>query len=381
MTHHFAFIDESGNHDLEVEKSGASNYFIVLAIILRSEVIHSLEKAVESIRSKHFQKGEIKSSGVDDKRRLRIFEELKPLDYKFYAIAINKAAIHSIGLKHKKTFIKFCNGLLYRSLFQNFPELTIYADGHGGNEFIASFHNYLIENHQTDLFSNTNINIVDSKNNISVQLADFMVGSIARVYENRPPKFYREGILNFLKTKRIRIDEWPQRYEPYQSVRQNDNELDSLIYRAALTAASTFLQENENIPDNDIRKQCAALNYLLFRARFSSGREYISTQEIIEHVHGQGFTEISEHAMRSAIISKLRDSDVLIASSNKGYKIPTSQLDMLEFAEFVDGFTLPLLSRLNRAREALKYASAGEYDLLNQPQFQRLQRVIGAIES
>lgn len=44
------FIDESGNHDLEVEKNGASSYFIVSAVLVESKNLMNFEKRLERLR-------------------------------------------------------------------------------------------------------------------------------------------------------------------------------------------------------------------------------------------------------------------------------------------------------------------------------------------
>lgn len=83
MNRYAAYIDESGNHDLATEKSGASDYFLVLAVIIRQDDVAALEAAIEKIRAKFFGPGEIKSSNVNDERRIRIINELQPLNLSF----------------------------------------------------------------------------------------------------------------------------------------------------------------------------------------------------------------------------------------------------------------------------------------------------------
>lgn len=206
MSRYYAFIDESGNHDLASDKLGASSYFIVLAVLVKIEDVNMLEAQIERIRSKYFGLGEIKSSRLKDDRRLKIFDELKDVDFKYYAVAINKSEVDKdSGLGYKKSFIKFTNALLYRNLFQNFSELSIFADAHGGSEFIESFKKYIRKNHQPDLFSESCIEISDSKDQILIQLADFLVGSTAKLYEKKVSEGYKNAYLDFLKAKK---SEW-----------------------------------------------------------------------------------------------------------------------------------------------------------------------------
>ena len=125
-----------------------SKYFIVCAVIIDDERSESLRLEVDFIRKKYFQTGEIKSSSVRDKdghaRRIKILESILDLDFKFYAVAVEKEALsRDGGLQYKKSFIKFINGLLYKQLFENFPSIAVFADEHGGDEFKLSFQKYI----------------------------------------------------------------------------------------------------------------------------------------------------------------------------------------------------------------------------------------------
>ena len=90
----------------------------------------------------------------------------------------------------------------------------------------------------------------------------------------------------------------------------------------------------------------------------------------------QVFHELTKQYLRSNIIAKLRDHDVVIASSTKGYKIPSSYSDMIGFADLVDGIAIPLLSRLKKAAEIFDLGSIGEVKFLNEQRFQNLQAII-----
>ena len=134
-----AFIDESGNTDLDTLKQGVSKYFIVCAVIIDEDKVDALKIEVEAIRKKYFQTGEIKSSSVRDRddhaRRIKILENIQQLNFKFYAIAVEKQALsRDGGFPYKKSFLKFINGLLYKQLFENFPSITVFADEHGGQD-------------------------------------------------------------------------------------------------------------------------------------------------------------------------------------------------------------------------------------------------------
>lgn len=378
MFENFAFIDESGNHDLHTEKSGASKYFMVLAILTNSDRINNLRQSVENIRISFFGEGnEIKSSKVQDDRRLRIIEKLVPIDFKFYAVAIKKENIFKdSGLQYKKSFIKYSNNRLYSTLFQNSPDIKVFADGHGGSEFIESFKKYIYSKN-TDLFSTASLEILDSKNEVLIQLADFMVGTLAKIYENRSPEPFKSRFSEFIREKCIKIDEWPITFtKNITKPTTASREVDEIIKSTSINKAHNFLKINERNFDELVQQQCHALEYLVVNAIFNDEEGFILTDDIVNYLQKSGFSKVTKQSFRSSVIAKLRDSDVIISSSGKGYKIPTTYKDMITFAELVDDHALPLLSRLSRAREAINIATQGEIDFLDQEKFKTLKTII-----
>jgi hypothetical protein len=377
MSRYAAYIDESGNHDLGTDKAGASRYFLVLAVIVDQNDVPSLSTAVEEIRQQFFGPGEVKSSRVSDDRRVKILKALEPLAFRFYAVAVDKSRVDKdSGLAYKASFMKFANGRLYQALFQNLCDVAVYADGHGSSEFIESFRRYIETTHKRDLFSESEISIVDSKAHILVQLADFLVGTAAKIYEEKSNVAFRTIFLEFLRAKRIRIDEWPPRFETQFPVSPSSSELDGKVRSISLRVAARFLTEHSEDPDVEAQIQHAFLSYLLFNAQFHADGDYVPTQEILSHLHVHGFPEVTRQYVRSHIVSKLRDRGVIIVSSPRGYKIPTSYVDVVGFAELVDGLVCPLLQRLKRANDTFDLGTAGEINVLAERRFKKLRSML-----
>jgi hypothetical protein len=384
MTKVFAFVDESGNHDLNTEKPGTGQYCIVLAILVKEESLATLRDQAEVIRKKYFHAGEMKSSSVRDtdgySRRIKILHEIGSLDFKFYAVAIDKAAVYrDRGLQHKKSFLKFVNGLLYRQLFQNYQDISIHADAHGRQEFIESFKSYIHANHKPDLFWRSQIEIVQSQNDVLIQLADMVVGSLGKQYAGKSNPQLTETILAVIKDKALRIDAWPTKYQLYNEEASISSEADLLIRKHALAKAEIFLNENVDRDDEEIRMQYITLAYLLFINRFEDDRDYVPTYEILGHLQQNGF-HVTEQVIRSSIVAKLRDSGVLIASCSKGYKIPKRYSDVRDFVERVNSLVLPLLERLKKAQDSFSMASHGEINILRGAHYQDLQALVQQLD-
>jgi len=360
-----------------------SKYFIVCAVIINEENFLSLSKQVEEVRKKYFQTGEMKSSTVRDrdshKRRIKILNSLLELDFKFYAVAVEKDLLRRDGgFPYKKSFLKFINGLLYQQLFENFPVIKVYADEHGGNEFKESFRKYIEKHHKPDLFWESELYLVPSHNNILVQLADFLVGTLAKIYEGKSNPALNEAYKLLLK-KALDVKEWPTRYQTYFTPDQTSKEYDRFIHTHALSKAEIFIEKYRENKDDDTKLQVCTLSHLVFQSRLSATKEYISTKNLLLHLESCGFTNVSEQAIRSTIISKLRDKDVIIASSNRGYKIPRCYEDLFDFVERVNSQVLPLLERLNKARNSYLLASKDEVDLLKGPNYPEIVEFLEAL--
>ena len=373
----FAYIDESGNHDLETAKKGASKYFIVCALLIDEGSLHSVTRDAENIRKKHFQTGEMKSSGVKDKdnhhRRGLILRDILDLDFKFFAVCIDKSALdRDSGMGFKKSFLKNVNGMLYNRLFSTYQDIEIYADEHGSEEYKKSFANYIDKNHKPDLFWKSEMHLVPSKDNVLIQLSDFVVGSIAKIYEGKKAQNLTELYLEMLNDKGLDLIEWPTKYQTYFSPDKTVPEYDGFIHKHALAKAEIFLEQNQKRKDDETQLQVCVLGYLVFHSRLVVESGYITTKELLNHLEDRGFKKVSEQAIRSSIISKLRDKDVIISSCNKGYKIPCCYGDLFDFVTRVNSQVVPLLDRLNKARNSYLLASKDEVDLLKGPHYPHL---------
>lgn len=109
--------------------------------------------------------------------------------------------------------------------------------------------------------------------------------------------------------------------------------------------------------------QICFLKRLTFSARWGDKGEYLTSADLLSHMNDSGF-DISIEVLRSTVIARLRDENVIIASSNKGYKIPSDYADMMDFIDRVNSTVIPYLKRLNKARESYRQASNGDIDLL-----------------
>jgi hypothetical protein len=378
MRNQIAFIDEFGNNGLDFEKEGVSNTFIVTAIIVSREKLKGLETELEKIRKLNFQTGEIKSSkvGGNDTRRLNIIAELNALDYHIFSIVIDKTKLTSEGFQYKGSFYKFLHSLVDRELFKTFPDLLVVADEHGGNDFKKSFLEYMKNRHIPNLFEQSEFRLSNSKSELMVQLADFITGTIARCYEPKKLSPRKNDILKALRQKIIEIRIWPPDYKPmaYDPGKDFAN-YDPTISSLGLNLASQFLDKFGTSKVPYILDQCTCLRYLLFHFRNINPETYVTTFELLSQMEQLKSKKVSMHYFRSKVIAKLRDNGVILASSNKGYKLPSSSMDLYDFVNHSNSYIQPMMDRLLKCRNQIKLATKNEMDIFDHEEFKYLSKL------
>ena len=182
----YAFTDEYGAFGWDINNPSVSTHFIITAIMVKESDLDVFTQRAEALRKKHFQTGELKSSkiGREHNRRQRILEDLKDIPFSIFSVSVDKKKclenMSLKGLQYKKTFYKFMNNIVHRELRRAFETITVVADEIGSNEYMQSFCQY-VSNHQDmpDLFGDAQFRFESSKNDVGIQLADLISGTLA----------------------------------------------------------------------------------------------------------------------------------------------------------------------------------------------------------
>ena len=380
----FAFVDESGNHDLDILKSGSSAFFVVCSVIVAENDLPKAYELADLIRATHFQSGEIKSSKLkakDTARRRRILVDLTELPLKLYFTVVDKGRVYQDGgLQFKKSFIKHVNNLLYARLFDHCADLHMTVDEHGGREFQDSLREYVAERYSGDLFRDTAFQTKSSKEDVLIQVADFFAGTVAHIYEGKACSEDVEVYKSILRCHTLGILEWPPRYQSLIPPPMDDSALDDhRVHQQALKQADKFQSKVGKHPDEDERLQVCILDYLRFRSDFVAD-EYVSTDDIAKHLADRGFHGLSDQKIRSSGIAKLRDAEVIIASAPKGYKIPRTRADINDFLGLASSQILPLLDRIKKARDVYRLSSMCDYDILGADEYAQIRKLLQSLD-
>jgi len=377
----YAFTDEYGNFGWDLNKADVSSVFIVSAVIVKASDLDTLRQQADCLRLKHFQTGEMKSSkiGKDHERRKRILGEFFPLPFSVFSIVFNKEDLSKqhTGLRYKTSFYKFLNNIVHRELRRAFKLLTIVADEMGSNDYIQSFSSYVRENQDVpNLFSEVEFDFQSSSNDVILQVADLFCGTLGHQYDLNKRTDQTPNYQKILDKKLFRVEFYPKNYTDYvlenSAVAEDyDKDIAELCFRLAATYIEKY---KDSIDELEINARVIVLQYLLFRFMNNNTRTYIPTRELKKHLEHVGIEKMSDQHFRTRIIAKLRDEGVIIASTNSGYKIPSSQTELFDFINKGTTIIMPMLARLKKCRDLVKLGTLNNVDLFSQSEYSELKK-------
>jgi hypothetical protein len=371
-----AFADEFGNNSFDFDTQGS--HFIIASVIMNQEELGAIKIQLEEIRKRFFQTGEIKSSKVskNHKRRILILKELQKINFSVYAVVIDKRKLFGEGFKYKQSFYKYLNGILYKELYRTFPQLELKVDEHGGNDFMRSFKKYVEKNHIRNLFAGSDFQIQKSHNDLGVQLADMMAGTLGFIFDELKKSDKSPEFLELIKEKLHSLNHFPKKYKTEEfSEKATFSEYDETIATLGLNRAFDFIDKTTgNTPDNLDRINF--LKLLLLYHQSNHPRKFTTSAEFVRHMSVNRKSPLTKERFSSKVIGHLRDNGILIASSRDGYKIPTSASDMKKYINHGKSIVFPVLRRIEECRNAILLATTNEYDILDDPEYQKLKELI-----
>lgn len=382
MNRVYAFTDESGAFGWDLKNPDVSTHFVISAILVKDCDLDFLRQEVEKVRKKYFQTGEMKSSHIRKKkyeRRKRIIADLLPLPFSIFSVVVDKRQlVDSKGLHYKPSFYKFVNNIVHKELRHAFSNLTIVADEIGGSEYMKSFAKYVSARQDVpNLFGITDFYFENSNNDVLIQLADLVSGTIALEYDEHRKSPETPKFLKMLDKKIIRIELYPKTYQTYTvNTSALAEDYDEEIATLCLKQAYDFIAQHENADEDDIQAQIIILKYLLFRFMNNDLRGYIPTKELKSQLSNTAFADVSTQTFRTQIIGKLRDNGVIISGSSakKGYKIPAKEAELFDFINHGTAIIMPMLERLKKCRDLVKLGTNNELDLFEKTEYASLKK-------
>lgn len=373
-----AYIDESGDAVLSSLNQGASDYFVVSAVLVSADDHEEFEHVAEMAQKEFFPSGEIKSSRLrrHPERRRALLLKLGDAPFLVHLLAVNKHAIDpTSGLRFKRSFLKFIQRKLYTRLFRAKPELQVLADEHGRAEFMDGFRAYIRRHHPMTLFSAGDVRFVSSEEWVGVQVADLMAGTFRTILKEKDYELLRE-LRMVLGERLATVHVWPPEPPvPARELSEADARLDAVVREYSFRVAAERLSQLSRLDDEDSQLQSLVLEHLLLEVQWSSDERYVPTGELVDLVAKATGQRLPDVDFRGRAIAALRDEGVLIASGRSGYKVPVRVSELDTFVDTADQIIRPLIRRVLAARGDVLTATDGKLDILERPGLSYLRDV------
>ena len=384
MQNRIAYLSEWGNNLLDFSKKASSGqsattHFIVSAITTGNGSLTSALPILEAIRHRYFSGGNIDSEAIgnDHLKRREILEDLDEVDFRVFALIVDKRQLNSQGLRFKGSLFKFMHGLVDRELSSIYPDLEMVTNPPEDESFMKGFISYVRHNHITNLFNESAFGFTSIKDNLLVQTAGFIAGSLARCYDETVITDQRGEFIEVLKRKLLTIKFWPDAFEQnLANPPEPGPNYDPLLAELSVKLANSFLQRKSSDRAQQSIDQVSCLGYLLFHFRHINPTRYITSFELMEHVGARRGKNVSLHYFQTKVIAPLRDAGVLVASSSRGYKLPASQQDLYDFVSHSNTIIEPMLSRVKKFRDQIVVATEGKLDILAADEYKLIRKVV-----
>ncbi len=377
----FAFMAEYGDYHFDFDKDGVSSKFIIASILVKESNVQMLEQVIERISQTYFSNLAGKSSlfEIDDQQIIRILNELKDLPFSVYAYVIDKRKVReNSGIMHQKPFFKYVNRMVHGDLSQSFEQLDLVADAEEAKPFMREFKNYIMSNTIPDLFNYSSFGFNDNHSDLLLQLANFISMVLAKGYESIYQTVQYQSFFKIIKHKFAAINLLPHDYKNFlfhYKPETHHSQYNDVIIKQAVSQAYKYIEKHQKSEEEEEKLRLYFLKFLLFNLK-ENPDEYVYTQEILDNLNAIRDVKMGQHYFRSNIVSKLRDSGLLIASSNKGYKLPASLNDLYDFVNLSSLTIYPMIHRIAKCREQILVATNQEIDILEQKEYEYLKKVI-----
>lgn len=205
------FIDESGDPGLKVGQ-GSSKYFIVALVAFEDR--DEAQAADDRIALLRTEQGlspdfEFHFANMKPAHRRLFLSAIASYDFFYFGIVINKAKLTGPGFNFKESFYKYACGLIFENAKPRLNNATVIIDGSGSKDFRRQLKKYLLRRLKNDAGKCLikKVKTQDSDRNNLLQMADMVVGSIARFHSGK--KDARE-CRDIIRHREIYVQFWPK---------------------------------------------------------------------------------------------------------------------------------------------------------------------------
>lgn len=194
------FIDDSGDPGFKLNR-GASKFFIIACVVFDSKIgaeytSASLKMLKEKMGWK--QEREFKFHRANDMQKEMFFAAIKNHDFKIRAIVVDKSKIAEPNLKKSESFYSLIIQTVLHE-YKGMNKARIALDGSGNRNFRKKATVAVRKAVNKNGRKMVDFRLVDSKDEVLIQLADMIAGAIGAKYDST--KRMKRDYLKMIRSK------------------------------------------------------------------------------------------------------------------------------------------------------------------------------------
>jgi len=205
------FVDESGDSGLKMG-AGSSKYFIVALVAFEDhDEALAADDRISLLRKERRlpENFEFHFTNMKPAERRMFLEAIAPYNFFYFGIVIDKAKLNRGESQFKESFYKYTCGLIFENAKPRLSNATVIVDESGSEDFKEELKRYLVRRLRDDTGTRfiKKVRTQSSTKNNLLQLADMVVGALARFYSGKKDsREYRKLIAHH----EIYVQVWPK---------------------------------------------------------------------------------------------------------------------------------------------------------------------------
>lgn len=182
------YIEDSGDPGLKV-KRGSSKVFVLVMVIFEDDLdAEEMALKIKRLRQelKKNENFEFKFNKCSKRFRIRFLSVVSPFKFRARALVIFKDRVDAKRIKSKQSFYNLAIGLLLKYNKNTLKNAKLRLDGKGEREFRKRLLTCLrkeLKGAERKVIKN--LRFRNSKNDVLVQLADMIAGSVNRSFSSK----------------------------------------------------------------------------------------------------------------------------------------------------------------------------------------------------
>ncbi len=214
--------------------------------------------------------------------------------------------------------------------------------------------------------------MVDDKNEVLVQLADLVAGSLGRVFAHSHYVKEASDIIDALIGKMMPPEYFPYRYQ-VPAVSKSTNSSSELVTRFVVKDVIKYINQNSK---SDPKVDLLKFLYFCFRINPNQLVDVHSIQGSLSRLH----KNITVEQIRT-LIRDLRYDGILVvtAAGRSGYKLAKDENDISAYFNHYLNYVKPMLRKMEVANNKLKKLDVDNH-LMDSQKFLLLKQLINVSE-